>query len=123
MKVLIGFSLSQCIRDILEGKVKEADVYALFTGTKFQTKADFQDVFDNYSHTYWRDNPKKAKAIFYRLLFAGKIFQARNFNCYPASIQGNRVWVESEKFPNIIRTLFDSITLVKEAVDEGKEVL
>ena len=74
---MVGFSLSACIKDILEGKVQEDEVQKIIDGTKFTDLASFDQVLNSYALTYWSKNPYEGKSIAYRFLYATKIQQPR----------------------------------------------
>jgi hypothetical protein len=77
MKKRIGTSLSLCIAQILEGYVKEEDVEKIITNTKANSNDEWEILISDYCDQYWRINEEEARAIFYRLLQAGKIEQPR----------------------------------------------
>ena len=75
--MLIGFSLSNCIRDIIEGRVELDDVEYIITGTKIETDLQLEETFDCYTQHHWQHNPRKATMIFALLWRSGRIFQPR----------------------------------------------
>ncbi|HNW19703.1 MAG TPA: hypothetical protein PLA53_00875 [bacterium] len=72
----VGLSLSLCIKNILEGKVKEEEVKEIIAGTSFAPEK-FDELIDLYKKSYWYDNPEEGEAIARRLFAAGKIKQPR----------------------------------------------
>jgi hypothetical protein len=74
---MIGLSLSLCIQDVIEGRVKYEQVERLVTGTKALTPAHFAGVLDSYAGSYWRKNPALAINLAWRLWAEGKIEQPR----------------------------------------------
>ena len=70
----VGLSLSLCIKNILEGKVKEEEVKEIIAGTSFAPEK-FDELIDLYKKSYWYDNPEEGEAIARRLFAAGKIKQ------------------------------------------------
>lgn len=63
----IGFSLSLCIQDILNGLVKEEDVLHIVTGCSPRNQDDLEEeIIPPYMKSYWRNNPE-AVAILRRL--------------------------------------------------------
>lgn len=85
--MLIGFSLSFCVRDILNGDVKEDEVALIYSGTRFQNKKELAKVIDQYSEVYWGvHRRKKASAIVHRLLYASRIVQPRVLGFHPPAI-------------------------------------
>ena len=113
---MVGFSVSLCIKNILDGKVDEKDVKVLFAGTNWRSKADLKQVIDSYSETYWRKNPKKAKAILNRLIAAGKIIQARAFGFDACNIAHN-YWYPYLSFEREMYDFFNTIERKKKAID------
>lgn len=74
---LVGLSLSLCVRDILEGKVKEEEVKEIIAGTKADTPESIEKVIREYQETSWQEKPEEGAAIAKRLFKAGKISQPR----------------------------------------------
>jgi hypothetical protein len=82
----IGYSLSRCIKDIVEGHVDPEDVQVLITGTYFDPTLD--DQWDNvwhgyaFEHSIWgglRDREDEVRAATLQLWHDGKIHQPRKF--------------------------------------------
>jgi hypothetical protein len=92
---MIGLSVSFCIRDILEGKVKEEEVSKIIAGTCVVRPMDWHAVADSYSRSYWFNDPSTARAILWRLLERGIIEQPRVRDKQPPNISGG-VWVNDE---------------------------
>lgn len=63
----IGFSLSFCIRDICEGKVKSEDVLYICTGCAPRDDRDIAELLNEYCKTYWRKCPDRARSVFVEL--------------------------------------------------------
>ena len=74
---LIGLSLSFCIREIAEGKVKISQVAKIIAGTCAATDADWDDVIARYRTTDWRDCPTECESALYWLKSEGLIEQPR----------------------------------------------
>jgi len=75
---MIGLSLSFCIRDIMAGKMLEADVTKIITNTSARTEADWDRLCAGYRQTYWRSFEADAViALIQRLRAQGKIEQPR----------------------------------------------
>jgi len=74
---LVGFSLSRCVKDILNGTKKESDVKVIIARTKAANKMEWAKIVEKYRRSYWQSNPNEGERIFYRLLNAGKIKQPR----------------------------------------------
>jgi len=76
--MLIGKSLSFCIKDIILGKIKEEDVTCIVAGTKVEWLSNNHlDMIDQYAKAYWKDNPLEARTVVCRLILQGKIIQPR----------------------------------------------
>lgn len=73
----IGLSLSLCVKDILAGKVEEAEVSRLVVGTAFPDADGFESVLECYAQTYWRKDPERGMAIARRWRAEGRIEQPR----------------------------------------------
>lgn len=74
---LVGYSLSFCVSDILNGTVKEPEVTRIVASIKAPTRQDFENLLEGYARNYWNDNPEEGKDIARRLYDAGKIDQPR----------------------------------------------
>ena len=86
----IGFSLSKCVLDIVQGTVDYDDVLMIVSGTKFNpgNPVELESVWCGYTQgkgftpTPWRliiDQERKTKRIVTSLHFDGKLHQPRNF--------------------------------------------
>ncbi len=67
-RTLIGFSLSLCICDIVEGKKNIDDVLFVQTGCNPANQVEIDAIKKQYSEVYWRKYPQKALEIFDLLL-------------------------------------------------------
>lgn len=74
---LIGLSLSFCIREIAEGKVKISKVAKIIAGTCAANDADWDDVIARYRTTYWSNCPTECESALYWLKSEGLIEQPR----------------------------------------------
>lgn len=74
---LIGLSLSFCIREIAEGKVKISQVAKIITGTLAATPEDWDGVIAIYRKTYWSKLPTECESAMYWLKSEGLIEQPR----------------------------------------------
>lgn len=96
---MVGLSLSLCISDIIEGRVKEEDVSCIITGTRARTLEDWASIARSYNWIYWRNSPDQATAIMYRLISIGKVWQPRLAGWAPPFI-GDGIWIEEgEDYP------------------------
>lgn len=62
---LIGFSLSFCLRDILQGKVDREEVLFIQTACAPRNDVERDEVIEQYSRTYWRDFGHKEIALLF----------------------------------------------------------
>jgi hypothetical protein len=93
---LYGLSLSFCVKDILEGETKEADVRLIYAGTNCRSQADWDDVLAQYRRVYWVDYPEEGEKLARRLLAAGKVVQLKvNGRPLPDISGGAKIWAAS----------------------------
>lgn len=76
-KTKVGLSLSFCIRDIYEGRVKEREIKEIQTSTTAKSPEAWKKILETYRENYWYRDPKTQEAIFWRLLNSGRIKQPR----------------------------------------------
>jgi len=88
---MIGLSISLCIQEILEGKVKEEDVEWIIAGTSVDNLSGWAPVIKEYSETYWKKDPDEAEQILIRLISKQKILQPR-LSGMPAPNISNGIW-------------------------------
>lgn len=86
--MLLGTSLSRCIRDIYDGKVEINDIFVVVARTKFDPLNDnhWTDIWRGYLHNEWRgldDYEQEVKSIVLELHHTGKLHQPRNFKGLP----------------------------------------
>jgi len=94
---MIGLSVSFCIKDIVEGRMRIEDVQKIIGGITARTPECIEEVISQYKKSYWLEYPDKAEAIFRRLLAERKIEQPRLVNDQHFPMLTNHVrWVESE---------------------------
>lgn len=107
--MLIGLSLSFCIKDILLGRVKDEEVYAIITGTDIQSEEVWEEVIKRYSDLYWTEHDytingneytvetisheEEARKLIHRLRETGRIIQPRTMGQEPPNIAAGR-WVD-----------------------------
>lgn len=90
--MLIGLSVSFCIKDIIEGRKHLSDLDCIVAGTKIKDVDGLIRVADSYADTYWRKDPDVAKGILFWLYFNDKIYQPRLIDIEPPNIaQGH--WI------------------------------
>ena len=73
----IGLSLSFCIADILNGKVKVEEIHKIITNTKIEDNPQWQNVIERYGKHYWDGRYSEAEAIIDQLRDEGRIYQPR----------------------------------------------
>lgn len=74
---MIGLSVSLCVRDIAEGKVKFEDVEKIIGSTCCKDSEAWAGSILVYRGLNWQESPGKCTAILIRLLDAGLIKQPR----------------------------------------------
>lgn len=87
--MLLGTSLSRCVRDIYDGKVEIDDIFVVVARTKFDPLNDnhWTDIWSGYLHSEWRgldDYEQEVKSIVLELHHTGKLHQPRNFRGLPS---------------------------------------
>lgn len=94
--MLIGFSISKCIADIMEDKVNRDDVLLIIGRTDFSIQ-----TIDNLINEYmtprgpWYDYDKeKLKSLLTTFWYDGKIHQPRHFGTQPPSMPRTKVWAQ-----------------------------
>lgn len=88
---MIGYSLSLCIKDVIDGTVPEEAIERLVTGTCARTDEDWTQVIESYRRDYWEKAPDRAEKLVRRLLAEGKITQPRLMGGAPAYL-GDGHW-------------------------------
>jgi len=89
---VVGRSLSFCVVDIMEGRVREDAVERIVASTKAPDFSTFEDVLERYADLYWKANPALGKEIAIRLWEAGKIDQPRLRGEEAKRITVGRIW-------------------------------
>jgi len=75
--MLIGLSVSQCVRDIATGKVDERYVAYIIGGTAHEDEEAFKEACVRYGDGAWRDCAPEAITVAARLYTQGRIWQPR----------------------------------------------
>ena len=98
----IGLSLSRCVRDIVQGRVKIEDVLVIIARTRVDlTKdEDWQELWEGYNGKLGFSQPEwlgldhdEVKATVLKLWNWGLIHQPRNFGNHPS--RRPEVWLET----------------------------
>jgi hypothetical protein len=76
-KLLTGLSLSRCIKDIIDGVVKEEQVQVIIARTMARNSDEWHSIVCQYQNSCWQKDPITAAEICFRLLNNGKITQPR----------------------------------------------
>jgi len=74
--MLIGKSVSYCVKEIMTGKIKIEDVKKINAGTAI-TNDNFDDFLESYRTGYWQKDPDLGEKIFRELWDSGRIYQPR----------------------------------------------
>jgi len=92
--MLIGFSISRCISDIMEDKVDPDDILLIIGRTYFDLDS-IDQLITEYQHMGpWYDYDKdKLKNILTTLWKSGKIHQPRRFGVQPPSMPRSKIWM------------------------------
>ncbi len=72
-----GLSLSLCVAEILNGRVRVEDVREIRTNTRAITEEDWERLLDGYCRTYWRQDPERARRVVTALRESQRITQPR----------------------------------------------
>ena len=73
----IGYSLSFCVCDIMNGAVQIEDVQQIVTNTSADNEQQWDRLIHEYCKTYWHTDPRLAQKIVQQLRDEGKISQPR----------------------------------------------
>ena len=106
--MLIGTSLGKCVKDILDGKVKEEDVFFIASNTMCPDLPRLMDVIETYYHerSYMPDydmsahTVEDAKALAQRLYENGQLHQPRCFTDVHRAHLLNDTWYEIVPTPS-----------------------
>ena len=93
----IGFSFGQCIRDIVQGKVKTEDVIVIVAGTRIETLEQLEVIVRDYM--YRADyllglDEKECYSVASHLWDTGKIHQPRIHGTHRRSVPADCVWAD-----------------------------
>lgn len=82
----IGYSLSFCVKDIIQEKVNIDDVLCIVSGIHCRTPRDVDEVLNQYTEVYWRGNKSLAETILMRLARKDKLIMPKVYNIEPPNI-------------------------------------
>lgn len=74
---LIGHSLSLCVADIIQDRVRLENVAAIISNTAARDARDWDKVIESYCATYWRSDAGRARRVVQYLRDANRISQPR----------------------------------------------
>ena len=92
--VLIGLSLSYCIREMV--KDPSLNVLYIVAGTRATTVTAFENVLKAYRQTYWQEFPAAATELATKLMLEGRIFQPRKLGYFLSIAEG--YWIILDGF-------------------------
>ncbi len=93
----IGFSFGQCIRDIVQGKVKIEDVIVIVASTRIETREQLDVIVLDYMHRpdYLLDlDEKECNEVALHLWDTGKIHQPRIHGTHRGRVPSDCVWAD-----------------------------
>jgi hypothetical protein len=76
-EILIGLSLSSCIRQMANGEVDPAMVKCIIAGTNWKFPEDVDTAIEHYSESIWRECAEKAGKLLRQLVNENRIIQPR----------------------------------------------
>lgn len=85
---MIGYSLSGCVKDIIEGKVGIDQVDVIIAGTHCKSSRDWEGLVRSYQSMYWASDPEQAVGVLMKLASEGRIIQPRVIGHLPPDISG-----------------------------------
>ena len=93
--MLIGFSISRCIADIMEGKINSDDVLLIIGRTYFDIESmdTLIDGYQNHRGPWYDYDKQKLKGLLTTFWYEGKIHQPRKFGTQPPSMPRSKVWM------------------------------
>ena len=74
---MIGLSLSLCVAEIINDRVRLEDVELIRANTMARDDADWERVVNHYCLSYWRRDPDRARRVVRFLRDADRIHQHR----------------------------------------------
>ena len=94
--MLIGFSISRCIADIMEQKVNPDDVLLIIGRTDFniQNMDRLLDEYQTIRGPWYHYDRNKLKNLLTTFWYQGKIHQPRHFGTQPPAMPRAKVWAQ-----------------------------
>ena len=94
--MLIGFSISKCVADIMEGKVDPDEVLVIIGRTDFNlNNIDYLlDEYIGYRGPWYDFDREKVKELLISFWHKGKIHQPRQFGTQPPAMPRAKVWAQ-----------------------------
>ena len=75
--MVIGLSLSLCIKDLISRKKQLSDVEMIITRTACENEEDWKSLIAEYKELHWQENPGMAERLVRLLIAKRKIQQPR----------------------------------------------
>lgn len=94
--MLVGFSISKCITDIMDGKIDADDILVIIGRTDFDLE-QIDTLIDQYRHyngIWVKYDTQTLRNLLINLYKSGKIHQPRKFGEYPRSVTYGKHWGE-----------------------------
>lgn len=117
--MLIGFSVSKCFADILEGKVDPDDVMIIIGGTYFD-RDSMDELIDEYTchprAPWYHYDKAKIKTLLVDFWVQGKIHQPRLFGPQPPRMPRSKKWMrlinEQSDMPQAAQDAWDKFVVL-----------
>ena len=93
---LVRLSLSHCVKDILEGKIKEGEIKKIIARTNASPE-QWNELIEEYKQSIWYKNPGEGEKIAQRLYDAGKIEQPRQKGEFLHDFDKHCYWISVDK--------------------------
>lgn len=94
MTLYRGYSLSGCIRDIIEGRRNADDVAEIVAGTYIDSAEALEEVIKGYQYLYWQRDPERGANLAREFFAEGLITQPRLMGLNPPMHAGRSLWDE-----------------------------
>lgn len=100
--MLVGFSVSKCVADIIDSKIDVDDILVIIGRTDFDVE-HIDSLIDQYRHyngVWIKYDTQTLRNLLINLYKSGKIHQPRKFGEYPRSVTYGKHWGEVMTTPN-----------------------